>query len=230
MRRAWLAVCFCVFGCSTQGDQGPNGPNGEPGATGAMGATGTMGTMGTMGTAGQSVATSVEAPGAHCTYGGAMLVAASGTTYVCNGAPAVTAYGYFFAQMPADNAATVAPGGSVEFPQDGPLDGITRATASAFTLPAVGVYEVSWQVSVNEAGQLVLALDSGAGFVDVANTLVGRATGTTQLVGHALVKTTAASSKVTLRNPAGNPSALTITPLAGGAATVTAGLVIKRIS
>ena len=134
--------------------------------------------------------------------------------------------------MPGDNAATVAAGGSVQFPQDGPASGITRSSASAsvFTLPAIGVYEVSWQVSVNEPGQLVLALDSGAGAVELASTVVGRATGTTQIVGHVLITTTVVNSTVTLRNPTGNSPALTITPLAGGTAAVTAGLIIKRIS
>ena len=71
-----MAVCFCAIGCSAQGDQGANGPQGDPGAMGApgtMGTPGAMGAPGTPGTAGQSVAVTVEAPGAHCTYGGAML-------------------------------------------------------------------------------------------------------------------------------------------------------------
>jgi len=195
---------------------------GDPGIAGDAG----TGAMGAMGAAGQSVAVTAESPGANCTYGGAKLVSAGGTAYVCNGAPAVVAYGFFFARMPADNAATVAVGGSVELPQDGPTSGITRMNATTFVLPAIGTYEVSWQVSVTEAGQLVLALNG----VELAETVVGRATGTSQLVGHALITTTTASSTLTLRNPAGNSTALTITPLAGGTSSVTAGIVIKRIS
>ncbi|MDB4970769.1 MAG: hypothetical protein JWN44_6458 [Myxococcales bacterium] len=201
---------------------GDPGAMGDPGVQGAAG----MGAMGTMGTAGQSVVVSAESPGANCTYGGAKLASGGGSAYVCNGAPAVVAYGYFFARMPADNAATVAVGSSVQFPVDGPMSGITRMNATTFVLPAIGVYEVSWQVSVTEAGQLVLALNG----VELTETVVGRATGTSQLVGHALITTTTASSTVAVRNPAGESTALTITPLAGGTSSVTAGLVIKRIS
>jgi len=44
----------------------------------------------------------------------------------------------------------------------------------------------------------------------------GRATGTSQIIGMALVTTTSVNSILTVRNPAGNAAALGITPLAGG--------------
>ena len=40
------------------------------------------------------------------------------------------------------------------------------------------MYQVLFQVSVTEAGQLILTLDSGAGSVELDYTVVGRATGT----------------------------------------------------
>jgi hypothetical protein len=145
------------------------------------------------------------------------------------GAAAVTSFGYFYALMPGDNPATVAPGGSVEFPQNGAASGISRTSASNFTLAQVGVYEVSWQVSITEAGQLELWLDSGMGAVELPNTVAGRATGTSQISNHVLVTTTALNSTLSVRNPLGNFSALTVTPLAGGTHPVSASLVIKQI-
>ncbi len=131
--------------------------------------------------------------------------------------------------MPGDNAATVAAATAVAFPQDGAANGLFRLSASEFTLPAIGTYEVSWQVSVTEAGQLVLGLDSGAGVVEQVSTLAGRAGGNTQLVNHVLVQTTVINSVLSVRNPAGNATALTITPVAGGFASVSASLLIKRV-
>lgn len=127
--------------------------------------------------------------------------------------------------MPPDNAATVALGADVEFPQDGPASGISRASASTFTLAPIGVYEVSWQVSVTEPGQLVLALNG----TELAYTVAGRSTGTTQISNHVLVATTSINSIVSVRNAAGGFTALTITPVAGGAQPVSASLVIKQL-
>lgn len=133
----------------------------------------------------------------------------------------------FFALMPPDNAATVAPGTDVSFPQDGPTSAgdITRVSPSSFNLSAIGTYQVMFQVSVTEAGQLILTLNGA----DLAYTVVGRATGTSQIVGVALVTTTVVDSILTVRNPAGNPTALTITPLAGGTRPSSAHLVITRL-
>jgi hypothetical protein len=136
----------------------------------------------------------------------------------------------FFALMPPDNAATVALGNAVEFPQDGPSSGvITRTGPSSFTLPSVGVYLVQFQVSVSEAGQLVLALDEGAGLTTIPTSTVGRANGSSQIVGISLVTTTVPDSLLAVVNPPGNNTALTITPLAGGSSVVSAHLAIMRI-
>jgi len=67
-------------------------------------------------------------------------------------------------------------------------------------------------VSVDEAGQLILTLNGA----DLSYTVVGRATGTSKIVGMALVQTTVINSILTVRNPAGESTALTITPSAGG--------------
>ena len=128
--------------------------------------------------------------------------------------------------MPPDNAATVAPGAAVDFPNDGPQSGsITSPTASTFQLAAIGTYRVTFQVSVSEAGQLILQLNNA----DLAYTVVGRATGTSQIVGDSLVTTTTVNSVLEVVNPSGNSTALTITPLAGGTRPVSASLVIQKL-
>jgi hypothetical protein len=130
--------------------------------------------------------------------------------------------------MPPDNAATVAPGEDVDFPQDGPISAgglIARTSADTFNLAEIGTYQVLFQVSVDEAGQLVLTLND----TELPYTVVGRATGTSQIVGMALVQTTAINSILTVRNPADNTTALTITPVAGGTEPVSAHLVITRL-
>ena len=60
-------------------------------------------------------------------------------------------------------------------------------------------------------------------------TVVGCATGTSQIVGMSIVTTTTINSILTVRNPAGNAAALGITPLAGGTRAVSAHLVIIQI-
>ena len=54
-----------------------------------------------------------------------------------------------------------------------------------------------FQVSVTEAGQLILTLNGA----DLAYTVVGRATGTSQIIGMALVQTTVINSLVTCSEP-----------------------------
>ena len=122
----------------------------------------------------------------------------------------------------------------MDFPNDGPTDGTTaiRLTADTFELPAIGVYEVSWQVSVTEPGQLVLTLNGNELDGDPPgelNTVAGRATGTSLITNTVLIQTTVIDSVLEIRNPTDNTVALTITPLAGGTEAASAWLVIKRL-
>lgn len=96
---------------------------------------------------------------------------------------------------------------------------------SSFNLGPIGVYQIIFQVGVSEAGQLILTLNGA----DLEYTVTGRATGTSQIIGFALVETTSVDSILTVRNPAGNAAALTMTPLAGGTRSVSAHLVIMQI-
>ena len=80
-------------------------------------------------------------------------------------------------------------------------------------------------MSIDQPGQLVLTLNGG----ELPYTVVGRAQLTCQIVGMALVTTTSINSTLTVNNPGGETTALTITPSAGGTDPVSAHLVIMRI-
>ncbi|MUT68404.1 collagen-like protein [Paenibacillus sp. NEAU-GSW1] len=202
------------------GELGPEGLTGALGPQGAAGLVGAIGALGPQGLAG--LAGAIGAAGLTGPTG------ATGPTGPVGPAGGVLGFADFFALMPPNNAATVAPNTDVSFPQDGPISGtaITRINASSFNLAAIGTYQVLFQVNVNEAGQLILTLNGA----DLAYTVVGRATGTSQIVGMALVQTTIINSVLTVRNPAGNSTALTITPLAGGTRPDSAHLVIMQIA
>jgi hypothetical protein len=151
----------------------------------------------------------------------------TGTVYNNN----VTAYSDFFGLMPGDNSATVGAGTAVSFPQDGPSNGlITRLDDKTFSLKNIGIYEVQFQVSVTESGQLVIALDNGSGFLELPYSVVGRATGASQIVGISLFETTVSNTKLSIFNPSGNTPALTVTPFAGGTHNVSCHLVIKQLA
>jgi hypothetical protein len=208
---------------------GPQGLAGLVGAIGLLGPEGLAGALGPQGLAGLAGAIGAIGPaglaGALGPQGIAGLAGAIGAAGPAGG---VLGFADFFALMPPDNAATVAPNTDVSFPQDGPISGtaITRVNASSFNLATIGTYQVLFQVGVDEPGQLILTLNGA----DLAYTVVGRATGTSQIVGIALVQTTVINSVLTVRNPAGNAAALTITPLAGGTRPVSAHLVITQIA
>lgn len=129
--------------------------------------------------------------------------------------------------MPPDNVATVPAGTDVSFPQDGPNSGtgIVRAGDDSFTLGNIGTYQVLFQVSAAEAGQLMLTLNGA----DLPYTVAGRAAGGSQIVGMAIVETTAENAVLTVRNPEGTADPLTLSPRAGGTRPVSAHLVITQI-
>lgn len=135
----------------------------------------------------------------------------------------------FYALMPSNNTATIAAGSPISFPQDGPTSGtIIRSSVtptSEFIIPDVGTYSISWQVSIAEAGQLVLMVNG----VEDPGTVVGRATGTSQIIGNTLLTTSTVNTRISLNNPTGNPVALTVSPIAGGTKAVSASIIIKRL-
>ncbi len=210
------------------GPIGPQGPAGEAGPAGPQGPAGETGAVGPQGPAGETGAVGPQGPAGETGPAGPQGPAGeTGAVGPQGPAGGLLNYADFYALMPPDNAATVAPGTDVSFPQDGPSSGadISRTGPDSFNLAQIGTYQILFEVSVDEAGQLLLTLNGA----DLAYTVVGRATGTSQIVGMAIVETTAVNSVLTVRNPAGTASALTITPLAGGTRPVSAHLVITQI-
>ncbi len=215
----------------TQGPIGPMGPQGPAGIAGIEGPQGPIGLTGPIGPMGLTGPQGIQGPagimGPQGLIGLTGPVGPQGPIGPQGEPGGILAFADFYALMPPDNSATVAPGTDVSFPQDGPNSntGITRIGVDSFNLADIGTYQIQFQVSVTEAGQLLLSLNGA----DLAYTVVGKATGTSQIIGMALVTTTVMNSTVTVRNPAGNTTALTITPLAGGSRSVSAHLVITRI-
>lgn len=200
------------------GATGMNGINGVIGATGKTGAIGATGFTGTTGSTGFTGSTGSTGSGS------------TGKTGATGPAGAPSAFSDFYGLMPGDNAATIAVGAAVLFPQNGKTSGsIVRTSSSQIKLPNIGMYQVFFQVSVTEPGQLVLGLDSGAGVVEIAQSVVGRATGTSQIIGMTIIETTVVDSILTVRNPSGNSTALTCTVIAGGTHSVSCHLVITRL-
>ena len=130
--------------------------------------------------------------------------------------------------MPGDNSETIAAGSDVKFPNDGPSFGndITRLNFYTFNIKSIGIYQILFQVSISEAGQLCIVLNT----IQQDYTVVGRATGTSQIVGICLINITLENSTLSVRNPLGEPSELTITPIAGGTNSVSAHLLIIRLT
>jgi hypothetical protein len=146
----------------------------------------------------------------------------------------------FYALMAPDNAATVAGGIAVQFPRAGatygptppipaPAPPVGSGAAGAFIVPAAGTYLVSYQVSVTEPGQLQLWRGLGGVTVSVESTAT-RATGTSEITNTVLL-TLVANEILSLRNPTGAGTALTITPAAGAGQPSATGatLTITRV-
>ena len=217
-----VAIALALVGCAPEPVVGPAGPQGETGEQGPTGDPGAAGATGPQGPAGSS--TGVKgATGPKGATGATGLTGPPGAAGLSGG----TDSALFFALMPPDNAATVGVGQDVDFPQNGPTTstGILRAGPDSFTLTTPAVYRVSFQVSVTEAGQLILTLDGA----DLAYTVTGRATGTGLISLTTLVQTTTPAQVLTVRNPIGNATALTITPVAGGTRPSSATLLIELV-
>jgi len=213
------------------GATGPMGAPGTPGLPGPIGATGPMGAPGTPGLPGPPGETgpmgAPGTPGPPGTSGEPGPAGPAGPTGPA-GPAGVMDFADFYALMPPDNIAPVAAGSDVSFPHVGVAavgTGIIGMPNNQFLLSDIGTYQVMFQVSVTEPGQLELTLNG----LELPYTVVGRATGTSQIVGMALVQTTSVNSTLTVRNPFFNSPALTITPGAGGTRIVSANLIITRI-
>ena len=70
-------------------------------------------------------------------------------------------YAVFYALMSPDNSATITPGSNVSFPPNGPIadTNVSRLDPSSFNLGPIETYQILFQVSTTEAGQLLLTLN-----------------------------------------------------------------------
>jgi hypothetical protein len=181
-----LAGCLIspVFATTERGDhlfEEGGGAVGIPGLAGPLGAPGLAGAAGAAGIQG--------IPGVP-------------------GAPGILDFSDFFALAPPDNPVPILMGQAVAFPNVGSTTGAIVATGpTTFLLPTIGTYLVQFQVDVVEAAQLQLSLNT----IPQPSTVVGRATGTTQIIGVSLVTTTSAGSILQVINPVANNS-LTLPP------------------
>jgi hypothetical protein len=144
------------------------------------------------------------------------------------GAPGILGFADFYAlqgTVSPDNG-PIALNGAVHFPRNGSLSGaVTRTSSSSFNLITIGTYLVLFQVDIAEAAQLELTLNGGI----IPNSVVGRAQGHTQITGLSLVTTSTPNSVLEVRNPAGNPGAITIPVNDGGTQAISSHLVIIRL-
>jgi len=174
---------------------------------------------------------SVGIPGVAGPAGAPGIAAAAGAAGIQGipgipGAPGLLDFSDFYALQGTDNG-TIAPGSAIQFPHTGSTTGAIFATGSTtFVLPTIGTYLVQFQVDVTQPGQLQLSLNS----IPLPETVVGRATGTTQIIGMSLVTTATSGSVLQVINPSGNnPLGLTIPFDDGGTQSISAHLVIIRI-
>jgi hypothetical protein len=241
---------------SATGITGPTGPAGpEGGSTGSPGPTGPSGAAGATGIGPQGPAGPTGTNGTNGATGPTGALGATGFAGVTgpNGVTGTVLFGDFFALMgnPSiigdndnPNAIPAFPNvlSAVSFPRPNPdvVNTIPRFDDSHFILPVIGTYLIQFQVSITGGptndGQLELVLNPGSitnpgvGPTEQAYTVVGRATGTSQIEGIYLVTTTSVNTILSVNNPSGN-NAIVVTPFAGDAANipVSAHLVIIQI-
>jgi len=205
------------------GVTGPTGLSGSTGVTGPIGITGVIGPTGVtgpIGVTGLSGSTGVTGP---IGLTGEIGITGSTGPIGLTGLSGIFSAADFYLITPA---ATIAPGSEINFSNDGPTFGtdITRIDSSHFNLASIGIYQVFFQASITETGQLCIFIVN-----ELLNTVVGRATGTCQLVCMCLIQTTVVNSILSIVNPVTETTALTLTPFAGGTNQVSAHLVINRI-
>ena len=99
----------------------------------------------------------------------------------------------------------------------------------------MGIYRVTWHISVDEPAQWALFIAPPPLFTFAVLTAalgspsqIGQATGTSQMTGDVLISNTVAGSRIEIRNNA-SPAALTVTPLPGGTNAQAVVIIIQRL-
>ena len=200
-----------------QGPIGATGPQGEVGPAGPIGPVGPQGPIGLTGATGATGATGPQGPQGE--VGPAGPAGADGT---------VLSFADFYALMPPDNTEAIDAGEDLDFPSDGPSSGdnITRVSVDSFALAETGTYEILFRANVAEPAQLVLTLNG----TEIPYTVSGTSASPGQVVGMALITTTAENSILTVRNPTASTAPINLTDSAGGSEPISAHLIITQLS
>ena len=187
--------------------------------------------------------------------GNTLSLLGAGGVNVNNHPLVAPAYAHYYAN-PADNAATIVPDAKFKFPQTAVQAVIVpNATADSFELPEIGIYDITWCLHVSSSpvpvSQAASAIYLDAGGIngsigttpenppavneavpwsivglDIDSPNSGDPNEPVQLIGHAIILTTAASTKISIRNAGTNDYMVGQT--AGGAAPRNT-LTIRRI-
>jgi len=132
----------------------------------------------------------------------------------------------FYALSPPDNSIDVLPGGSVAFPNNGPVSGdIRRTSNNGFKIKKSGTYMVTVSINTTEATQIMISLDD----VPQHQTVFGKVTRTSPVNGTALLNITG-STTLRVINPSNSSNPLVFTPNSGGNNPVSAHLVIVKLN
>ena len=134
----------------------------------------------------------------------------------------------YYALAPTDNATAIAAGEAVDFPRGSASDyfAISRIDDSTFNLAKPGAYLVMFNVGTDTPGQLELTLNGSP----LSYTVAGADAADSQINGLAVVTTTLPNSTLSVINPAGNTSEVTVTQNSGGSAPSSSHLIIVKLA
>jgi len=241
---------LCNGNSSAIAINGIDGVAGTTGVTGSIGATGAAGTNGTNGTAGASGSTGAtgasglvslvsitnETSGSNCTYAG--LKVSSGidtnsdgslavseiqsTKYVCNGAPASTAFAYIynFREQAVEKDAAIV------FDTTGSISGISHENGSAeIGIRNSGIYLISYSVSGTEPNQFALFVNGKI----LEQSVYGSGVGTQQNNGQVIVELGEKDS-ITLVNVSGDKAVGLASKIGGDKVNVNASITILKLN
>jgi hypothetical protein len=227
---------------------GPTGPAGSTGPIGNTGQTGPSGT-GFTGPTGPAGSTGATGPAGETGLGLSQFASFFGMT---NGPSNIGANDYPATIGASPAGPSVAGLSAVNFPRTAVnFGGITinnpgaaQTNNTEFVLPSVGVYRVTWHISITEPGQMsmwistdglgtVVAVGAPGGLFDQFKVALGvpsqtgQDTGTNQLYGDTIFTNPVAGSAIQIRNYAG--VALTVSVLPGGTQAQAVVLNIERL-
>ena len=220
------------------GTAGANGTNGTAGAVGATGSTGATGSIGATGTAGlvSLVSITSESSGANCAYAGIKVSSGidtnsdgslvfseiQSTKYVCNGAPASTAFAYIynFTEQVVDKEAAIV------FDSTGSISGISHENGSAeIGIRSLGIYLITYSVSGTEPNQFALFVNGRV----LEQSVYGSGAGTQQNDGQIIVELNERDS-ITLVNVSGDKAVTLASKIGGDKLNVNASITILKLN